>query len=122
MEASKSTGSTQEAGVNYDETYAQRMHPEIFKILLVIALHRGWTIRQWGVVAAYLQAHDVYITDINEEGEMEYWKLGKALYGLKQAGHEWFKTLCTIMGTFGMHQCIVDEGTYISSRKEKNTK
>ena len=67
------------------------------------------------VVAAYLQAllkHDVYITDINEDGETEYWKLDKALYSLKQAGHEWFKTLCEILNTFGMHQCIGDEGTY----------
>ena len=68
-------------------------------------------------MAAYLQAlleHYVYITDINEEGETEYWKWDKALYGLKQAGHEWFKTLCDILGTFGMHRCIGDEGTYTS--------
>jgi len=69
------------------------------------------------VIAAYLQAllkHDVYITDINEAGETEFWKLDKALYGLKQAGHEWFKTLERIMATFGMSQCIGDEGTYTS--------
>ena len=30
----------------------------------------------------------------------------------KQAGHEWFKTLCGILDTIGMHQCIGDEGTY----------
>lgn len=77
---------------------------ETLELLLVIGLHRDWAVRQWDVVAAYLQAlleHDVYITDINEEGEVEYWKLDKALYGLKQAGHEWFKTLCEILETFG---------------------
>jgi len=112
-------GFTQEAGVNYDETYAQMMRPETLKILLVIALHRKWTIRQWDVVAAYLQAllrHDVYITDINEDGETEYWKLDKALCGLKQAGHEWSKVLCEILGTLGMHQCIGDEGTYTTEK------
>jgi len=59
------------------------MRPETLKILLVIAQHRDWAIRQWDVVAAYLQAllqHDVYITDINEDGETEYWKLDKAMY------------------------------------------
>ena len=59
------------------------MRPETLKILLVIALHREWAVRQWDVVAAYLQAllkHDVYITDVNERGETEYWKLDKALY------------------------------------------
>jgi len=110
-------GFTQEAGVNYDETYAQMMRPETLKILLVIALHRDWAIRQWDVVAAYLQAllkHDIYITDVNEQGETEYWKLDKALYGLKQAGHEWFKRLCEILETTGLRRCIGDKGTYRS--------
>jgi len=82
---------TQEQGINYDKTYAQMMRPETLKILLVIALYQDWAIQQWDVVAAYLQAllkHDIYVTDINEQGETEFWKLDKALYGLKQAGHE----------------------------------
>ena len=29
---------------------------------------------------------------------------------------QWFKTLCEIMGCFGMHQCIGDEGTYTNSK------
>jgi len=93
------------------------MHPETLKILLVIALHRDWAIRQWDVVAAYLQAllkHDIYVTDINEQGETEFWKLDKALYGLKQAGHEWFKKLCEILETTGLRRCIGDEGTYVN--------
>ena len=75
-------GFTQEEGINYNETYTQMMRTETFKILLVIALYRNWAIRQWDVVVAYLQAllkHDIYITDINEDGETEYWKLYKAL-------------------------------------------
>jgi len=51
------------------------MRPETFKMLLVITLYRGWAIRQWDVVAAYLQAelhHDVYVSDVNEKGETEY--------------------------------------------------
>lgn len=67
-------------------------------------MHKGWSIR-WDVVTAYLQAllhHDVYISDINENGETEYWKLNKALYRLKQAGHEWFKTLEKILALVGL--------------------
>jgi len=87
---------------------------------LVIALYRNWAIRQWDVVAAYLQAllkHDIYITDINEDGETEYWKLYKTLYGLKQAGYEWFEMLGDIMKTCGMQQCIGDEGTYVNAKE-----
>ena len=91
------------------------MRPETFKMLLIIALYKGWKIRQWDVIAAYLQAdlhHDVYVSDITETGEIEYWKLNKALYGLKQAGHEWFQTLRTILQSCGLFQYIGDKGTY----------
>jgi hypothetical protein len=93
-------GFTQEDGVNYDsdKTSSQMMRPETWRMILVTALAKGWKVRQWDVVAAYLQAklrHDIYV-DINENGETEYWKLHKALYGLKQAGHEWFQMLKNI--------------------------
>lgn len=99
-------GFTQEDGINHDsdKTYAQMMRSETLKILLILAMHKGWSIR-WDVVTAYLQAllhHDVYISDINENGETEYWKLNKALYRLKQAGHEWFKTLEKILALVGL--------------------
>jgi len=32
-------GFSQEAGINYDETYAQVMRPETLKMLLVLALY-----------------------------------------------------------------------------------
>jgi len=70
------------------------------------------------VVAAYLQAllhHNVYISDINENGETEYWKLHKALYGLKQAGHEWYQTLKEILRSAGLERCLRDEGIYVSA-------
>jgi len=115
-------GFTQEAGISYDanKTYAQMMHLETLKILFVIALHRGWAIHQWDVVAAYLQAplhHDVYISDINKQEEVEYWKLNNALYGSKEAGHEWLKTLQRTLHLAGLEQYIGDEGTYTSLRQ-----
>jgi len=114
-------GFSQEAGKSYDsnQTFAQMMRPETFKMLLAIALHLGWKVRQWDVVAAYLQAplhHQVYVSDINEKGETGYWLLHKALYGLKQAGYEWFKTLQEILRKAGLNQCIGDEGTYVGSQ------
>ena len=66
------TGFTQIEAINYDETYAQMIRLETLKILLIIALHREWEMKQWDVVVAYLQAqlhNDIYISDINEEGQ-----------------------------------------------------
>lgn len=117
-------GFTQEVGINYDETYSQMMRTETFKILLIIALHKGWDIRQWDVVAAYLQAtlkYEIYVTDINENGVTEYWLLHKALYGLKQSGHEWYKMLSAILNNVGYDQYIGDEGCF-RSESGKNCK
>jgi len=111
-------GFTQEQGINYEETYSQMMRPETFKILLVIVLYKDWDILQWDVVAAYLQAtlkHEIYITDINEEGNTEYWLLHKALYRLEQSGHEWYKMLQEILEKVGYAQCIGDEGCFVST-------
>ena len=74
-------GFTQEYGVNYGETYSQMARAETWKILLNLAIQNNWIVRQWDVKAAYLNApltHDVYVKDINENGETEYWKLHKA--------------------------------------------
>jgi hypothetical protein len=71
-------------GVNYEDTSAKMARLETWRILFIIALAKGWKVRQWDIVAAYLQAelkHTVYITDLNENGEIEDWVLHKALYG-----------------------------------------
>ena len=108
-------GFTQEKGVNYGETFSQMSRSETWRILLVLATQNQLAIRQWDVKAAYLQAplnHEVYVQDLNENGEVEYWKLLKALYGLKQAGHEWYNTMRTIMANAGLKQSIGDPGCF----------
>ena len=108
-------GFTQEFGVNYEETFSQMSRSETWRILLVLAVQNNWAIRQWDVKAAYLQApltHEVYVQDINEKGETEYWQLNKALYGLKQAGYEWYKTIKGIMIKVGLRQSIGDPGCF----------
>ena len=64
---------------------------ESWRVLLAIAIDTpGWTVMQWDVKAAYLQAnldHEIYVKDLTESGETEYWRLHNALYGLKQAGY-----------------------------------
>jgi hypothetical protein len=92
--------------------------PETWRMILVTGLANGWKVRQWDVIAAYLQAklrHDIYVANINENGEKEYWKLHKALYGLKKAGHEWFQMLKNILEESGLQQCIGDEGCYVGT-------
>ena len=106
-------GFTQEAGINYGETFSQMSRSETWRISLVLAVQNNWAIRQWDVKGAYLQApptHEVYVQDINEKGQTEYWRLNKALYGPKQAGHEWYKTMKSIMNQVKLRQSIGDPG------------
>ena len=108
-------GFTQEYGLNYHETFSQMARSESWRVLLTLAINHGWTVKQWDVKAAYLQAdlkHEIYVKDLTEAGETEYWKLHKALYGLKQAGHEWYNRLRSIMTTAGLTQCIGDPGCF----------
>ena len=108
-------GFTQEAGVNYGETFSQISRSETWRILLVLAVQNKWAVRQWDVKTAYLQApltHEVYVQDVNEKGEIKSWRLNKALYGLKQAGHEWYKTMKRIMTQTGLQQSIGDPGCF----------
>jgi hypothetical protein len=70
-------------------------------------------------VAAYLQAelkHTVYVTDLNENGKIEYWILHKALYGLKQAAHEWGNCIKKILNEANLQQCTSDEGCFVSRK------
>ena len=108
-------GFTQEYGKTYEDTYSQMARSETWRILLTLAIQYGWHVKQWDVVAAYLNApltHEVYVQDINEQRETEYWRLNKALYGLKQAGHEWYNTLRNIMNKAGLQQSIGDPGVF----------
>ena len=111
-------GFTQEYGLNYHETFSQMARSESWRILLTIAVNTPeWTVMQCDVKAAYLQAdldpnHRIYVKDITETGETEYWKLHKALYGLKQAGHPWYNWMRSIMTSVGYVQSIGDTGCF----------
>ena len=109
-------GFTQEYGRNYEDTHSQMARSETWRILLTLAIQNNWLVKQWDVVAAYLNApltHEVYVKDGNE-----CWRLHKALYGLKQAGHEWYKTLRDIMNKSGLQQSIGDPGVFFKKGKE----
>ena len=116
-------GFTQEYGLNYHETFSQMARSESWRVLPTLAVNHGWTVMQWDVKAAYLQAdldpsHQIYVKDLTEHGETEYWKLHKALYGLKQAGHQWYNRMREIMTkTAHLTQCIGDPGCFYSTER-----
>ena len=71
-------GFKQEYGINYHETFSQMVRSESWRVLLTLAVNYGWTVLQWDVKAAYLQAnldpeHQIYVKGLKEDNTIEYW-------------------------------------------------
>ena len=93
-------GYSQEAGVDYSETFAPVARHDTIRILLALSAQKGWKIFQLDVKSAFLNGYleeEVYIEQpegyaIREKEDYVY-KLKKALYGLKQAPRAWYSRI-----------------------------
>ncbi|KAG8490330.1 hypothetical protein CXB51_015871 [Gossypium anomalum] len=95
-------GYLQEAGVDFYETFSPVVKPTTVRVMLALAVSRGWSLRQVDVNNAFLNGdlhEDIYMTQPpgfeqhNGGGEPLVCRLRKALYGLKQAPRAWFHKL-----------------------------
>lgn len=88
--------------------------PTIVRIILSLALAKGWTLGQLDVNNTFLNGQlkeEVYMTQplgFESSDKTLVCKLEKALYGLKQALKAWFEKLATTLFRFGFQQSICD--------------
>lgn len=81
----------QEFGVDYFETFSPIMKTITIRVVLTLALNRGWTVRLVDVNNAFLHVdllESVYMyqpSSFKEGGYTMVCKLEKAIYGMKQA-------------------------------------
>ncbi|KAF7368162.1 Transcription factor [Mycena venus] len=114
-------GDYQNAFGAYGETFAPVLKPTSRNILLAIAAHNGWNVRQCDFRGAYLNGvlpTPVYVEQ--PEGfdspeaprQTHIWKLHKALYGLKDAGRIWYDTLCKHLFELGFTRSGADHSVF----------
>lgn len=111
-------GFMQQAGIDYDSTYAPTTSMTSLRVLLAVAVYHGWAIWNIDFVTAFLNGlveEDIYMEYAEGLEEIDpslppsknaVLKLIKALYGLKQSPRIWWKVINYFLITLGFHCCI----------------
>ena len=113
-------GFDQRNGVDYTETFSPVIKPSTIRIILALAVHFDWEIRQLDVSNAFLHGNlrDEVVMEqpqgFNDNAHPDFvCKLHKALYGLKQAPRAWFTQLSTFLLDLGFKASLVDSSLFI---------
>src|ERR1700743_2931993 len=118
-------GFQQQYGIDFFETFANTVNTTAWRLLLAIAAHLNWEIRQIDVKSAFPNAklqEKVYIEQPIDFEDPEHpdWVclLNKALYGLKQSGREWEIHLKGLLHDIGLYPLKSDQSIYLSKTED----
>jgi hypothetical protein len=97
---------TQQAGIDYDETFAPVAKFQWIRTILALAAMNDLELHQMDVKTAFLYGsleETVYMEQPQgfERGMDMVWKLDRSLYGLKQAPRAWYRTLDSSLKELG---------------------
>lgn len=114
-------GFTQREGLDYHETFSPTARITSVRMLLQLAAHHNYRVRQMDVKNAYLNAElsEIIYLEIPDGSksnsnscDKRVWKLNKSLYGLKQSGRNWNHVLNSFLISQSFIQSIVDPCVY----------
>ena len=122
-------GCSQVQGVDYDQTFCASMRPTSLRTIAAIAAARGYNLRRWDFVAAYLQGdllpgEVVYCPpppggladdDVPNESDVVC-VVVKPIYGMAQAGRRWQRSLFPWLLEYGFVQCHSDKCVFTLTR------
>lgn len=113
-------GFKQRYGIDYEETFSPVVKPTTIRVLLSLAVSRGWSLRQFDIQNAFLHGilhEEVYIKQPPEYEDPKYptylCKLDRSLYGLKQAPRAWFSRLSEKLQALGFIPSKADVSLFI---------
>jgi transposase InsO family protein len=111
-------GYTQQAGVDYEETFAPVAKFATIRTVLAAAAAHDLAVHQMDVKTAFLHGEldeEVYLEPPEgvpiEQGKV--WRLRKALYGLKQAPRQWNRKLDEFLRSLGFQRSEADHSLYV---------
>jgi histone deacetylase 1/2 len=103
----------------YEDTFSPVVKTTTIRVVLSIAVFRGWTLRQLDVHNAFLHGlleEEVYMKQppgYEDSTRRDYvCKLDKTLYGLKQAPRDWFSRLSNKLCDLGFKSSKVDTSLF----------
>jgi len=112
-------GFKQRFGIDYEDTFSPVIKSATIRLVLSIAISRGWSLRQLDVQNAFL--HGVLEEEVfmrqppgyeNKNTPHYVCKLDKALYGLKQAPRAWYSRLSTQLQKLGFTPSKADTSLF----------
>ena len=116
-------GFHQRPGIDFTETFSPVVKPTTIRIVLSLALSKGWSFQQLDINNAFLQGtlnDEVYMVQppgfIHKSFPNYICKLKKAIYGLRQAPRDWHKELSSFLLINGFTHSISDASLFIYNR------
>lgn len=118
-------GFKQRYGLDYEDTFSPVVKPTTIRLLLSMALTRGWHLHQLDIQNAFLHGvleEEVFLRQppgFEDHTHPDYLcRLDKALYGLKQAPRAWHARLSSVLSGLGFTASTADTSLFILQRPD----